>query len=80
MALLLQTLLDIPLNAEAVIARIRLTGESRQRLTELGIREGGSVRVIQREAHQPIMLAAGDGRVAINWDMGKQVWASPRKY
>ncbi|WJV55713.1 FeoA family protein [Prodigiosinella aquatilis] len=78
MALSLQTLLDIPLNANAIIARIRLTGESQQRLTELGIRVGGNVRVIQREANQPLMLAAGDGRVAINWDMGKQVWVSPQ--
>ncbi|MCL2895579.1 FeoA family protein [Brenneria tiliae] len=79
MALLLQTLLDIPLNANAVVARIRLSGESQQRLTELGIRVGGNVRVIQREENQPLMLAAGDGRIAINWDMGKQVWVSPRQ-
>ncbi|MCL2900087.1 FeoA family protein [Brenneria tiliae] len=79
MALLLQTLLDIPLNANAVVARIRLSGESQQRLTELGIRVGGNVRVIQREENQPLMLAAGDGRIAINWDMGKQVWVSPQQ-
>ncbi|MBJ7220629.1 MULTISPECIES: FeoA family protein [unclassified Brenneria] len=78
MALLLQTLLDIPLNANAVVARIRLSEENRQRLTELGIRVGGNVRVIQREENQPLMLAAGDGRIAINWDMGKQVWVSPQ--
>ncbi|MEE3649431.1 MULTISPECIES: FeoA family protein [unclassified Brenneria] len=78
MALHLQTLLDIPLNASAVVARIRLSEENRQRLTELGIRVGGNVRVIQREENQPLMLAAGDGRIAINWDMGKQVWVSPQ--
>ncbi|PWC12119.1 FeoA family protein [Brenneria corticis] len=79
MALLLQTLLDIPLNANAVVARIRLSGESQQRLSELGIRVGGNVRVIQRDENQPLMLAAGDGRIAINWDMGKQVWVSPQQ-
>ncbi|WP_409307625.1 ferrous iron transport protein A [Pectobacterium sp. B1J-3] len=79
MALQLQTLLDIPLNVNAVVARIRLSGENQHRLTELGIRIGGHVRVIQREANQPLMLAAGDGRIAINWDMGKQVWVSPQQ-
>ncbi|MCG8710000.1 ferrous iron transport protein A [Brenneria sp. 4F2] len=79
MALLLKTLLDIPLNMNAVVARIRLSGECQQRLTELGIRVGGHVRVIQREENQPLMLAAGDGRIAINWDLGKQVWVSPQQ-
>ncbi|QDX29960.1 FeoA family protein [Dickeya poaceiphila] len=78
MALSLQTLLDLPLNVNAVVARIRSTGEYQQRLTELGIRVGGQVRVIQRDANQPLMLAAGDSRVAINWEMGKQVWVSPQ--
>ncbi|ATO33314.1 hypothetical protein DZA65_02321 [Dickeya dianthicola] len=79
MALSLQTLLDLPLNVNAVVARIRSTGEFQQRLTELGIRVGGQVRVIQRDANQPLMLAAGDSRVAINWEMGKQVWVSPQQ-
>ncbi|NKI75594.1 ferrous iron transport protein A [Dickeya sp. CFBP 2040] len=78
MARSLQTLLDLPLNVNAVVARIRSTGEYQQRLTELGIRVGGQVRVIQRDANQPLMLAAGDSRVAINWEMGKQVWVSPQ--
>ncbi|MEM0675058.1 MULTISPECIES: FeoA family protein [Dickeya] len=79
MALSLQTLLDLPINVNAVVARIRSTGEYQQRLTELGIRVGGQVRVIQRDANQPLMLAAGDSRVAINWEMGKQVWVSPQQ-
>ncbi|ACT06780.1 FeoA family protein [Dickeya chrysanthemi Ech1591] len=79
MALSLQTLLDLPLNVNAVVARIRSTGEYQQRLTELGIRVGGQVRVIQRDANQPLMLAAGDSRVAINWEMGKLVWVSPQQ-
>ncbi|ADM98658.1 MULTISPECIES: FeoA family protein [Dickeya] len=79
MALSLQTLLDLPLNVNAVVARIRSTGEYQQRLTELGIRVGGQVRVIQRDANQPLMLASGDSRVAINWEMGKQVWVSPQQ-
>ncbi|MGM3174077.1 FeoA family protein [Dickeya lacustris] len=74
MALSLQTLLDLPLNVNAVVARIRSGGEHQQRLTELGIRVGGQVRVIQRDENQPLMLAAGDSRVAINWEIGKQVW------
>lgn len=78
MALGLHTLHDIPLNVSAVIARIRLTGEYQQRLMELGVRVGGQVRVIQREENQPLMLAAGDGRIAINWDMGKHVWVAPQ--
>ncbi|MGM3161859.1 FeoA family protein [Dickeya undicola] len=79
MALSLQTLLDLPINVNAVVARIRSTGEYQQRLTELGIRVGGQVRVIQRDANQPLMLASGDSRVAINWEMGKQVWVSPQQ-
>ncbi|GAB7196816.1 FeoA family protein [Dickeya oryzae] len=79
MALSLQTLLDLPINVNAVVARIRSTGEYQQRLTELGIRVGGQVRVIQRDVNQPLMLAAGDSRVAINWEMGKQVWVSPQQ-
>ncbi|GAB7258403.1 FeoA family protein [Dickeya ananatis] len=79
MALSLQTLLDLPINVNAVVARICSTGEYQQRLTELGIRVGGQVRVIQRDANQPLMLAAGDSRVAINWEMGKQVWVSPQQ-
>lgn len=79
MALSLQTLLDLPINVNAVVARIRSTGEYQQRLTELGIRVGGQVRVIQRDANQPLMLASGDSRVAINWEMGKLVWVSPQQ-
>lgn len=74
----LHTLLDIPLNVSAVVARIRLSGEYHQRLMEVGIRVGGEIQVIQREVNQPLMLAAGDGRIAINWDMGKQVWVAPQ--
>ncbi|MFP1917795.1 ferrous iron transport protein A [Lonsdalea quercina] len=79
MTLRIQTLLDIPLNMHSVVARIRLAGEQQQRLMDLGIRIGRDVRVIQREANQPLMLASGDSRIAINWDMGKQVWVSPQQ-
>ncbi|MFP1869975.1 ferrous iron transport protein A [Lonsdalea quercina] len=79
MTLRIQTLLDIPLNTHSVVARIRLVGEQQQRLMDLGIRIGRDVRVIQREANQPLMLASGDSRIAINWDMGKQVWVSPQQ-
>ncbi|MFP1891335.1 FeoA family protein [Lonsdalea quercina] len=79
MTLRIQTLLDIPLNTHSVVARIRLVGEQQQRLMDLGIRIGREVRVIQREANQPLMLASGDSRIAINWDMGKQVWVSPQQ-
>lgn len=78
MALGLQTLLDIPLNVTSVVARVRLSGEYQQRLMELGVRVGGQVRVIQREENQPLMLAAGDGRIAINRDMGQHVWVAPQ--
>ncbi|ACS85861.1 MULTISPECIES: FeoA family protein [Musicola] len=80
MALSLQTLLELPLNVNAVVARIRLTGEHQQRLTELGIRIGGTVRVIQRDANQPLMLASGDCRVAINRDIGQKVWVSSQQH
>ncbi|OSM96109.1 MULTISPECIES: FeoA family protein [Lonsdalea] len=79
MTLRIQTLLDIPLNTHGVVARIRLADEQQQRLMELGICIGRDVRVIQREANQPLMLAAGDSRIAINWDMGKQVWVSSQQ-
>ncbi|MFP1851161.1 FeoA family protein [Lonsdalea quercina] len=79
MTLCIQTLLDVPLNTHSLVALIRLAGEQQQRLMDLGIRIGRDVRVIQREVNQPLMLAAGDSRIAINWDMGKQVWVSPQQ-
>ncbi|MGK2889234.1 MAG: FeoA domain-containing protein [Candidatus Malihini olakiniferum] len=60
MMLGLHTVLDIPLNISAVVARIRPSGEYYRCLMELGIRVGSEIRVIHREVNQPLMLASGD--------------------
>ena len=76
----LKTLLDVPVNHCAVVVLIRTTGELRQKLLDLGLHPGGRVKVIQRDEGQPLMLAIGDGRIAISRDMARLIWVSEAQH
>jgi ferrous iron transport protein A len=60
------TLKDCPLDMDLLIRAVRFEADAALRMREIGLRPGGTVRVIQRAAFGGRLIAAGAGRLALD--------------
>lgn len=72
--MLLQPLTQIPPYRNAIVVRIKLTEQDQTRLSQLGLRCGATVKVLQTTAGTPLLLAIGDGRIGLNQELAKKVY------
>ncbi len=75
---------SLPLAMASVGERLRVTairaGRSAEtRLIELGIPVGREIEVVQRQARGPMVVAAGDARVALGFGLSSKVFVTPIK-
>lgn len=70
----LQPLTQIPLYQNATVVRIKLTEQDQTRLSQLGLRCGATVKVLQTTAGTPLLLAIGDGRIGLNQELAEKVF------
>ena len=70
----LQPLTQIPQNQSATVVRIKLTEQDQSRLSQLGLRCGATVKVLQTNTGTPLLIAIGDGRVGLNQELAQKVY------
>lgn len=70
----IRRLTDIDLHESAMVARLKLDSVEQSRLCDLGLRCGASVKILQFSQTEPLLVAVGDGRIAINYDTAKGIY------
>jgi ferrous iron transport protein A len=58
--------MDCPLDTDVRVRAVRVASDAALRMRELGLRPGGTVRVIQRAAFGGRVVATGAGRLALD--------------
>jgi len=61
----IRTLAALDLNEPATVARMKLPEAEVSRLSDLGMRIGSTVRVLQASEGEPLLVAVGDGRIGV---------------
>lgn len=73
---------SLPLAMAGIGERLRVTAihagrSAEMRLTELGLPVGREITVLQRQSRGPMVIAAGDARVALGFGLSSKVFVTP---
>lgn len=70
----IRTLTALALNETATVARMKLPEAEVIHLTDLGMRTGSTVRVLQMSRDEPLLVAVGDARIAVNYAVAQKIY------
>lgn len=70
----IRTLTALALNEQATVARMKLPEAEVIHLTDLGMRMGSTVRVLQASRDEPLLVAVGDARIAVNYAVAQKIY------
>ena len=65
---------DMAPGASGSVAKLNLAAAEETRLAELGLRRGASVRILQGTTNESVLLAVGDGRIGVNFDVAQRIY------
>lgn len=70
----IRTLTSLGLNEPATVARMKLPDAEISHLEDLGMRVGSTVRVLQASKDEPLLVAVGDCRIAVNFTAAQKIY------
>lgn len=70
----IRKLTELELNAPATVARMKLPEAEVVRLSDLGMRVGSTVSVLQASEGVPLLVAVGDGRIGISYAAAEKIY------
>lgn len=70
----IRKLTELKTQDKGIVAKMKLPEEQAARLVELGLRVGCSVRVLAGSANEGILIAVGDGRIGVNFDVARKIY------
>ena len=62
----IRPLTESELMTEVTVVQMKLDASEQEKLSQLGLHRGGTVRVLQRAMNEPLLLAIGDARSGVN--------------
>lgn len=62
------------LMTEVTVVRMKLDAGEQEKLSQLGLHQGGAVRVLQRALNEPLLLAIGDARIGVNYETAQKIF------
>ena len=70
---------ELPTEAQAhggpgIVAKVKLPAPEAARLDELGLHVGSSVRVLSGAVNESILIAVGDSRIGVNFDVAQKIY------
>ncbi len=70
----IRPLTEVEGTGPTTVARMKLPEDELKRLVDLGLHEGSSVRVLERNENSPLLIAVGDGRIGVSWPVAKKIY------
>lgn len=70
----IRPLTESDLMTEVTVVQMKLDASEQEKLSQLGLHRGGSVRVLQRAINEPLLLAIGDARIGINYQIAQKIF------
>lgn len=61
-------------NQDVTVVRIKLDDKEIARLSELGLRIGSTIRVLQSSPEGALLVAVGDGRIGLNFETAQKLY------
>ncbi len=70
----IRKLTTLQLGETAIVAKIKLASDETKRLDELGLHIGSAVRVLTGEVNESVLIAVGDGRIGVNYEVAAKIY------
>lgn len=70
----IRKLTQLKLEEPGIVAKLKLPESEAQRLDELGLHIGSSVRVLAGTTNESILIAVGDSRIGVNFDVAQRIY------
>lgn len=67
-------LTESDLMTNVTIVRMKLDVSEQEKLSQLGLHQGGTIRVLQRALNEPLLLAIGDARIGVNYETAQKIF------
>ena len=59
---------------EGIVVKTKLDEGEENRLADLGLRRGSTVKVLYGGTDESILIAVGDGRIGVNYDVANKIY------
>ncbi len=70
----IRNITQLKLDEKAVVAKVKLPEGEADRLDALGLHIGSTVRVLSGSVKDGILIAVGDGRIGVNYDVAQKIY------
>lgn len=67
-------LTESSLMTDLTVVQMKLNASEQEKLLQLGLHRGGTVRVLQRACNEPLLLAIGDARIGLNYQTAQKIF------
>lgn len=67
-------LTESALMTDLTVVQMKLNASEQEKLLQLGLHRGGTVRVLQRACNEPLLLAIGDARIGLNYQTAQKIF------
>lgn len=59
---------------DLTVVQMKLDASEQEKLLQLGLHRGGTVRVLHRACNEPLLLAIGDARIGLNYQTAQKIF------
>lgn len=70
----IRKLTQLKIEEPGIVAKVKLPAPEAARLDELGLHVGSSVRVLSGALNESILIAVGDSRIGVNFDVAQKIY------
>lgn len=70
----IRKLTQLKIEEPGIVAKVKLPPEHADRLDEMGLHIGSSVRVLTGTTNESILIAVGDSRIGVNFDVAQKIY------
>ena len=67
-------LTESALMTDLTVVQMKLNASEQEKLLQLGLHRGGTVRVLQRACNEHLLLAIGDARIGLNYQTAQKIF------
>lgn len=70
----IRKLTQLEIGEPGIVAKIKLPAAEADRLDEMGLHIGSAVRVLTGTTNESILIAVGDSRIGVNFDVAQKIY------